>query len=73
LTLLQYRRKARDVQPPVAATTSGGTPESSKETAPPMRKEWPEIRAIPGLLQALVTNEIKSFLIIGDQEPEGSL
>ena len=38
----QYIRKARDVQPPVAATISGGTPASSSSTAPPIQKLCPK-------------------------------
>lgn len=32
----QYRRKASEVHPPVAATISGGTPARRSSTAPPL-------------------------------------
>lgn len=72
-TLLQYRRKAMGVHPPVAATMSGGTPERRRATAPPIRKQCPERFASLSLPQALETKDIKSFLTIGDHEPESDL
>lgn len=42
----QYSRNASDVQPPVAATISGGTPARRRMTAPPMWKLWPWMYAI---------------------------
>lgn len=46
-TLRQYLRKASEVHPPVAATTSGETPERRSSTVPPIRKLWPETRSSP--------------------------
>jgi hypothetical protein len=37
----QYKRNESEVHPPVAATTSGGTPARSKTTAPPILKLCP--------------------------------
>src|SRR6266567_2306700 len=67
----QYMRKARDVQPPMAATISGGTPANRSSTAPPILKLCPRTWARCADIQIEVTKVRKSclsmFLVLPDE------
>ena len=66
---LQYVRKVREVQPPVAVTVSGGTPERRRATVPPILKLCPEIVLRPAADHMLETKNRKPGLNKMDQSP----
>jgi hypothetical protein len=65
-TLLQYNRKAREVQPPWQATTLGETPTVRSLLAPLMRKLWP---LTVGKAQAFQTEEqnVRKKVLVGNK------
>lgn len=59
----QYKRKASEVHPLVAAMISGGTPASRSSTAPPpIWKLWPRMWVSASAFQMSVTNLRNSCL-----------